>query len=116
MIGRFRAKLAVRLLAVARELLQVKPSDGDFDTCVYCKTPGCESEDATHARDCPAVTGVFPVTLRDLWPYGPAICDRCSSGLWPGDSYSYITLEDGPVPIVEVACTGCALLAEVEAA
>lgn len=92
-------RLARRLLAMPRRV------SGDFDTCFYCRAPGCESGTAEHAPDCPSSTGVFVVTLQDLWPGGPSQCgiDGCDTTLWPGDSYSYI---EGNVGLV--ACLGCA--------
>ncbi len=113
---RIRAQLAVLCIDLARVLLGMRgPASGGFDTCIYCKAPGCESGEAEHKLDCPSVTGVFPVRLQEMWPAGPAQCDRCNTKLWPGDSYSHIEVEGGPVPVFEVACTGCAVLAEVEA-
>lgn len=118
MSDRLRAKIAVRVLDVAQALLGgVKPHNGDFDTCVYCEATGCESGDADHAEDCPIVTGIFPVTLRDMWPNGPAQCSTCHTLLWPGDTYSTIPQEPiGGIPVGLVACTGCAILGQLETA
>jgi hypothetical protein len=112
-----RAVAGVALIKAGRFLLKMPATaSGDFDTCIYCKATGCENGSAEHRADCPVVTGIHPVQLRDMWPGGPAKCEGCDTLLWPGDHYSCITLQDGPTPILQVACTGCALLAEVEAA
>lgn len=111
-----RAVVGVALIRAGRAALKLAPTaSGDFDTCVYCKAPGCEDGTAEHAPDCPSVTGVFPVTLQEMWPAGPAVCEGCGTVLWPGDKYSHIALRDAPA-VFQLACTGCALLAEVEAA
>lgn len=108
-VERLRARIACVLLGVAKRLLGIKPS-ADIDApCVYCNR---NPDD--HAVECPFLTGVYPVELHEMWPYGPALCDRCGVTLWPGDSYSHILVEDGPVPIHEITCTGCALLAEIQ--
>jgi hypothetical protein len=113
---KLRAKLALRLISIARRLLRMPTGghDGNYDICIYCKAGGCEDGTAEHRADCPSVPGVWPVTLQEMWPAGPAQCEGCGTTLWPGDQYSHIVLSEAP-PIFQVACTGCALLAEVEA-
>lgn len=119
---RWRGKLGVCLLAVVRRLLDVHPSDGDFDTCVYCRARGCESGEVRHAADCPTLTLLFPVTLCDLWPDGPSLCMSCGSAFWPGDHYTHRPAAEDALafgalaPLVgecvedvfEVVCLGCA--------
>jgi hypothetical protein len=113
---KLRAWAAIRLIGLGRWLLKLPPAaSGDFDTCIYCKASGCETGTAGHKPDCPRVTGVYPVRLQEMWPAGPATCERCGTTLWPGDSYGHVAISDGHIPVVEIACTGCALLAEVEA-
>lgn len=113
---KIRAQTALSLIELARRLLKLpRAASGDFDTCIYCEAPGCETGNVEHKPDCPSITGVFPVRLQDMWPGGPARCAHCETILWPGDSYSHIQLEGGSIPVAEIACTGCALLAGVEA-
>jgi len=102
---RWRGKLGVLLLTVVRGLLEVRPSDGDLDTCVYCGGRVREGWAPQHAADCPSLTKLFPVTLRDLWPYGPSSCMTCETQFWPGDHYT-LRLTDNEVS--EVVCLGCA--------
>lgn len=117
MKDRTRAKIAVRLLAAARWLLRIEPGEPDFDTCVYCGATGCEDGEAKHATDCPQETGLYPVTMRDVWPDGPAVCHHCDTALWPGDHYALILIEENEdFSIREVACVGCTVLAGVEQA
>lgn len=110
-----RARLAVALIRGGQRLLGIEASDGDFSTCVYCGTKGCDTGEAEHASDCPLETGIFPVALKDMWPGGPAVCESCKAVLWPGAMYSVIPFsrELEGVPGGVVACTGCALLAQV---
>lgn len=111
---RARARLATHLLRLTRRLLAIGPSDGDFDTCVHCRATGCEDGTSEHRPDCPAVTGLHTVAPRDLWPDGPAICDRCDTTLWPGDSYMHVRLDDHEgIAVYEVTGVGCAALAAV---
>ncbi|HYJ20830.1 MAG TPA: hypothetical protein VEW07_02260 [Solirubrobacterales bacterium] len=121
MSDRLRAKLAMHLVAAARRLLQMSTTghDGDYSKCIYCGATGCDTATAEHAPDCPTQTGVFAVTLQEMWPAGPPMCDRCDTTLWPGDTYSHIRVPSDAgetFPVYEVSCTGCALLAEIEAA
>jgi len=102
---KLRAKLALRLIGWARALLKMPANaSGDFDTCGYCKATGCETGTAEHAPDCPLVTGVHVITLQEMWPGGPAICEGCGTTLWPGDSYSHIEIAPN---VGQVACLGC---------
>lgn len=113
---KLRAQVAVRLIDTGRYLLRLRGGELiDFDRCIHCNAPGCESGEVEHRPDCPSVTGVYPVRLKDMWP-GGMFCGRCQTPLWPGDQYSHIPLtpEGAAVPVVEVACTGCALLALAE--
>ena len=92
-------------------MLDVRQSDGDFDTCVFCRARGCESGEARHAADCPSLTKLFPVTLRDLWPYGPTSCMSCETPFWPGDHYTHRPAGGDGVAftdVFEVVCLGCA--------
>jgi hypothetical protein len=102
---KLRARLAMRLIGWARALLRMPATaNEDFDTCVHCKAPGCEDGSADHAPDCPSVTGVQVVTLQEMWPAGPAVCEDCETTLWPGDSYLLIELSPS---VFQVACLGC---------
>jgi hypothetical protein len=114
---RLRDRLGVALAKWSRWLLEVpRFADDPFEGgCVYCGID-CNGTGNEHAADCPSSTGIYPVRRSELWPYGPACCDRCSAVLWPGDTYSHIGLDDFEgIAVYEVACTGCALLAELEA-
>lgn len=103
-----RAVLALALLRAARALLDVQPVNGDFDTCTYCGATGCEDGSAVHKAECPSLTGVFPIALRDIWPDGPTRCGHCDTTLWPGDHYVLLPLEDGEhCDVFEVVCVGC---------
>lgn len=120
MSDRVRARVSVLLIRAARRLLRLRPATDREGPCVYCGERVCQGAD--HAEDCPSSTGVFPVRLEEMWPAGPARCDHCGTLLWPGDTYSHIDRGEGnpmgvgpDLPIYEVACTGCALLAEIEA-
>lgn len=111
-----RGRTGAGLLELARWVLKIEPSDSDFDTCVECGVSGCLEGTAEHRPDCPSVTGVHPVRLKDLWPGGPMACLRCGDTLWPGDSYTLIIVGQAEVmgnvvPMGEVACLGCAALA-----
>lgn len=114
-----RERLALRLAGWSRRLLQVPEFAADpFDSgCIYCGID-CNDPQNDHAPDCPSTTDVYPVRREELWPDGPACCDRCGATLWPGDSYSHVRIEVEGVEdfdIREVTCTGCALLAEIKA-
>lgn len=110
-----RSRLGYRAIRLANRLLQLKPSDGPDGPCLYCGVEGDSLGGYDHAADCPLTTGVFPVELKDMWPDGPAKCEGCDVLLWPGDTYSLIPF-DGMLQGVlggTVACSGCALLAQI---
>lgn len=79
---------------------------------MFCGAKGCEDSTVQHASDCPNETGVFPVTLKDMWPSGPIRCCRCKDVFWPGDRYMHLPVDELP-DIYEVVCVGC--LTQVEA-
>jgi hypothetical protein len=102
---KLRAKLALRLIGWARALLKMPATaNDDWDTCALCGVSGCEDGSAEHKPDCPSVTGVYIVTLQEMWPGGPARCEGCGTTLWPGYSYSHISLAPD---VGQVACLGC---------
>jgi hypothetical protein len=118
---RIRTEVALVLIDAGRRLLKLPETKGDRDRCGLCNVGGCSDGTAEHLPDCPSVTGVYTVTLADMWPAGMR-CGRCEIPLRPGDKYSLITLEKGSpaaglhdAPIFKLAWTGCAVLAELGA-
>lgn len=119
----FRSRAGVYALDLARRLLDIKPSDGDFDTCVFCQAKGCVDGTAEHRPDCPSQTNVYPVQLHDMWPGGPSLCEGCGTKLWPGSTFSHVPHRDGDgnpldvggIPIYEIRCVGCQVLEGVNA-
>lgn len=104
-----RALLGMAALAAARVLLDAEgASDGDFDTCVFCRQSGCEDGTVVHGADCPDTTGVYPVALRGLFPHGPSYCADCREPLLPGSHFVERELEPiGGVRCVTPLCLGC---------
>jgi hypothetical protein len=107
---RWRAHLGIRLASAARTLLDAdKPHNGDFDTCIYCRQPGCEDGTVEHTNTCPSTTGLYPVDIKSLWPHGPSRCNDCREPLMPGDHYTNRQCGDiAGTPIFEIVCVGCA--------
>lgn len=113
-----RARLATWMLQRVWSLLDVEPKDHlDFDTCTFCGAEvGMEGDGPEeHQPGCEMLTGLHTVTLRDLWPGGPSCCDGCGTTLWPGETEAHIPIGDAEgIPILEVACVGCAAHAAVK--
>lgn len=81
--------------------------------CVYCKAD-CwpEPENQQHAKDCPRVTGLYPVDQEMVdnnvrCGFGDADCGHVFK---LGEFYMDTEVErNGPDTTVTVACIGCAL-------
>lgn len=71
---------------------------GRYDVCVYCAATGCEDGTAEHARNCPSVTGVYPVDEDDLRM--EMCCMRCGDEFQEGDSYALLTGEERHLDMV----------------
>lgn len=82
-------------------------SDPDFRYCVYC---GCDCDDfpgiePDHTQDCPNVTGLFPVSVRDI--RAQLTCMDCNELFKPGDYFVRVREERD---IAEEVCVGCGAL------
>lgn len=99
-----------------------------FRYCVYCGAD-CyvvwykdgppdyrDPDEVEHEAECPAVTGLFPVTMRDLGMRGPhdpyahgMRCMDCGSEFQLGDFYAH--RPSGEMPeVMETVCVGCRVL------
>lgn len=91
-----------------------------FRYCIYCGADvnlGLASPPTDfkpdHAKDCPMVTGLFPVDPEHLEPAGMA-CGECGAPFEVGDHYSELVIESGDnYDIVECVCLMCAAIGEV---
>jgi hypothetical protein len=82
-------------------------------SCPYCsgvKIPGVLDRSA-HEVTCPFATGVFPVTVDDLFPDGLR-CGGCGESFVDGDSYTHVRSQD-EVNMYVVVCLGCAAFHEL---
>lgn len=113
MSDRTRAKIADLLMRWSRRLCRVEPrGEIDWDTCADC---GVNIAEDGHRPDCPGETGLRVVTLREIYPHGPATCEGCGEVLWPGDTYTTIPTEPiTGIPAGVVSCVGCAATAAVK--
>jgi hypothetical protein len=85
-------------------------SDPDYRYCTYCK---CDCDDfpgakPDHAEDCPDVTGLFPVSVKDIREH--LQCLDCSEPFKPGDYYVQVREEHD---IADIVCLGCGMLESI---
>lgn len=84
-----------------------------FRYCVWCNAD-CFDDEPEHARDCPQVTSLYPVTEQSLGMRGPddpyahgMTCMDCETPFKLGDTYTHRQIEDD---VFEVVCLGCSVV------
>lgn len=81
-------------------------TDDDFRYCIHCAAD-CWEDEPEHGPGCPSVTGLWPITERELQPAG-MVCMDCGDEFKVGDTYALRpTATDD---IFEIVCLGCRVL------
>lgn len=84
----------------------MQPDTDPFRYCVHCGAD-CYEDEPEHGPGCPRVTGLWPVTERELQPAG-IVCMDCGDEFKVRDVYAHRQTEQDDV--FEIVCVGCRVL------